>query len=270
MLHKCKWKLEKDNLYLTEMFQTHLLKKFLEKEEVLATWVDELHLHRATEATISSKSILRKENVYFSELRFKSAKLVLEKQKVSTVYSKGSKKSIIQGYCQEGIFTFYRDDIVLKDNKVCIKGSDVLVPYLEKDINAMLKKSNKGGIDLNIVDMRKVLKKASKVTYLCDVVSQTKYMNTDINCILDRIKVITDESSANYLVHLDMEAGFNFEVVKEFMECMYDICDDGHVLVGCNERKKKKLSNKKKDIFDEQDEVKPYLVLKVLIGVLSE
>ncbi|MBA1420973.1 MAG: hypothetical protein FAF03_09025 [Epsilonproteobacteria bacterium] len=143
----------------------------------------------------------------------------------------------------------------------------MLVPYLEKDINAMLKKSNKGGIDLNIADMRKVLKKASKVTYLCDVVSQTKYMNIDINRILDRVKVITDKSPSNYLVHLDMEAGFNFEVVKEFIECMYDMCDDGHVLVGCNERKKKKLSKKKEDVFYEQDEVKPYVVLKILMGV---
>jgi hypothetical protein len=268
MMHKCKWKIEKDNLYLTEMFQTHLLKKFVEKEEVLATWVDELLLHKATEIIISSKNILRKENIYYSELRFKGAKLLGNKQKVSTIYPKGSKKSTIQGHCQEGIFTFDREDIICDNKNLTIKGRDEIISYLEQDINDMLKKSHKG-INLNIVDMKNVLKKSTQVTYLCEgfFLGNKKQMATDINEIFDRINIVTKKRRVNYLVHIDIDKGFPFDIVKNFMERMLDICDDCYCLIGFNEHKKIKGSKKKKDIFEELDEVKPCVVFKVLMGV---
>ena len=266
-LHKCKWKIEKDNLYLTEMFQTHLLKKFLDDEEILATWVDKLLLHRATEIIISSKSILRKENIYYSELRFQDAKLLSTKPKVSTKYVREVGNKYLFGDMPLGVFTFDMKDIFFTDENLHIEGDDTLIPFLGKEINAMLKKNNKGGIELNIVDMRKILKKTSKVTYLCDVVSSTEHMNADINRILDKVNLIRDELPTNYLVHIDTEAGFNAEVVKEFMERMYDMCDDGYIFIGCSERKKRKISKKKEDALDEADEMKPYMGLKVLMGV---
>jgi len=267
MLHKCKWKIEKDKLYLTEMFQTQLLKKFVEKEKILATWVDKLLLHRATEIIISSKSILKKENIYYTELHFQDAKLLSKKPKVSTKYVREVGNKYLLGHMPLGVFTFDREDIFFTDENLHIKGDDTLIPFLEKEINAMVKKNNKGGIDLNSVDMRKVLKKTSKVTYLCDVVSTTEHMNADIHRMLDRINIIRDELPANCLVHIDTEVGFNTEVVKEFMECMYDMCDDSYIFIGCNERKKRKISKKKEDVFYEVDEMKPYMVLKVLMGV---
>ena len=267
MLHKCKWKIEKDKLYLTEIFQIHLLKKFVEKEEILATWVDKLLLHRATEIIITSKSILRKENIYYTELHFQDAKLLSKKPKVSTKYVREVGNKYLLGHIPLGIFTFERKDIFFTDENLHIKGEDGLIPFLEKEINAMLKNTNKGGIDLNSADMRKVLKKTSKVTYLCDVVSTTEHMNADINRILDNVNLIRDELPTNYLVHIDTEAGISSEVVKEFMERMYDMCDDSYIFIGCNERKKQKISKKKEDVFYDVDKVKPYMVLKVLIGV---
>jgi len=266
MLHKCKWEVRENRLYLTEMFQTHLLRKFTDSEEVLATWVDKLLFHRVTEMILSSKSILRKENVYYTELRFKNAQLLAKKLKVSTAYGKDMEIRGIFEATQLGIFTFDREDIFLKDKKLIIKGDDELIPHLQKDINAMLKKSHKG-INLNMEDMKTVLQKASKVTYLCDVVSKNKNMNNVINRILDRVKVITDASSVNYLVYIDMDEGFDFEVMKAFMERMYDMCDDSHVIIGFNERKKKKKPKKKEDIFDERDEVPSHVFIKVLMGV---
>ena len=267
MIHKCKWKIEKDKLYLTEMFQIQLLKKFLDDEEILATWVDKLLLHRATEIIISSKSILRKENIYYTEFHFQDAKLLSKKPKISTKYVREVGNKYRLGHMPLGVFTFDRKDIFFTAENLHIKGEDGLIPFLEKEINSMLKKNNKGGIELNIEDMRKVLKQTSKVTYLCDVISTTTHMNADIHRILDRINIIRDELPANCLVHIDTEVGFNTEVVKEFMERMYDMCDDGYIFIGCNERKKRKISKKKEDIFFEVDEVKPYMVLKVLMGV---
>ena len=270
MMHKCKWKIKKERLYLTEMFQTHLLKKFLNQEEVLAIWVDKLFLHRATETIISSKSILRKENIYYHELRFKSAKLLGKKPKVSTVYPKGSKKSIIKGHSQEGIFTFDRDDIVLKNKLICLKGTDVLLPYLEEDINDMLLTSYKG-ISLSMKDVNEVLQNASVVTYMCEsIVFNAKYrkvMQDNIDEIINKIKVITDGKEVNYLVHIDMDEKFDFEIVKEFMERMYDMADENQVLIGLNEHKKKKISKRKMDIFDDYDEVPLHAFVKVLMGV---
>ena len=267
MLHKCKWKIEKDKLYLSEMFQAHLLKKFVDGEEILATWVNKLLLHRATEIIISSKSILRKENIYYTELHFQDAKLLSKKPKVSTKYVREVGNKYLLGHMPLGVFTFGREDIFFTDENLHIKGDDGLIPFLEKEINAMLKKNNKGGIDLISVDMRKVLKKTSKVTYLCDVISITMHMNADINRILDKVNLIRDELPTNYLVHIDTEVGFNTEVVKEFMECMYDMCEDSYIFIGCNECKKRKTFREKEDVFYEVDEVKPSLVLKVLMGV---
>ena len=270
MLHKCKWKIEKDSLYLTEMFQTHLLKKFLEKEEILATWVDELLLHRATEIIISSKSILRKENIYYSELRFKDAKLLGKKQKLSTMYPKGSQNSIIQGQCQEGIFTFDRDDVVLKNKQIYLKGSDVLLPYLEEDMNAMLLTSHKG-ISLSMKDVNEVVDNAAIVTYMCEsIISNVKHrkvMQNNIDEIINKIKIITDGKEVNYLVHIDMDTGFDFKIVKEFMERMYDMCDESPVIIGFNERKKETISKKKEDVFDEKDEKSSHAFVKILMGV---
>ena len=267
MLHKCKWKIEKDQLYLTEMFQTHLLKKFVEKEEILATWVDKLLLHRATEIIISYKSILKKENIYYIEFHFQDARLLSKKPKVSTKYVRKIGNKYLLGHMSLGVFTLDREDIFFTDENLHIKGEDGLIPFLEKEINAMLKKNNKGGIDLNSVDMRKVLKQTSKVTYFCDIVSRTVHMNADINRILYKVNLIRDELPTNYLVHIDTEAGFNFELLKEFMERMYDMCDDGYIFIGCNEHKKRKISKKKEDVFFEVDEVKPYMVIKILMGV---
>ena len=270
MMHKCKWKIKKERLYFTEMFQTHLLKKFLNQEEVLATWVDKLLLHRATETIISSKSILRKENIYYIELHFKDAKLLRKNQKVSTMYPKGFKKSIIKGYSQEGIYTFDRDDVALNDKQICLKGSDVLIPYLEVDMNDMLLTSHKG-ISLSMKDVNEVVQNVSMVTYLCESIvcnaKHRKVMQDNIDEIINQIKVVTDGKEVNYLVHIDMDEKFDFEIVKEFMERMYDMADENQVLIGFHERKKKKISKRKMDIFDDYDEVPLHAFVKVLMGV---
>jgi len=270
MMHKCKWEVRENRLYLTEMFQTHLLRKFTDSEEVLATWVDKLILHRATETIISSKSILRKENIYYTELCFKNAKLLRKNQKVSTVDFKGYKKTIIKEHCQEGIFTFDRDDVVLKNKKICLKGRDVLLPYLEEDINVMLRTSHKG-ISLSMKDVNEVVENASIVTYLCEsIVCNAKYrkvMQDNIDEIINKIKVMTDGKKVNYLVHIDMDEKFDFEIVKEFMECMYDLGDERQVLIGFNEHKKEKVSKGKEDVFDDCDEVPSEAFIKVFMGV---
>jgi hypothetical protein len=272
MFHTCKWEIRKNKLYLTEMFQSHLLRLFTNKNFMLATWVDKLLLHRATEVLMSSKKDNRKEKLYYSDLRFDNANLVSKKISISSSYTLGMYREINYKGVQEGIFTFDIKDVCLSENLVLFDSNDDLIPYLENDIFGMLKKSNQG-VKLDIKDFSRVLQSSSKVTYVCYELSTHKNRQTmmdNLNSIVDKIDTIVDKKPANYLVHIEIDHNFNFEMVRIFMERLYDLCsDDSTVLMGINEHKKIKLSKKKKKknyMYVKEKKV-PCAVFKIIIGI---
>jgi N-acetylglutamate synthase-like GNAT family acetyltransferase len=170
----------------------------------------------------------------------------------------------------EGIFTFDKKEVFLDKKCVKIDGNDNLIPYLENDINSMLKK-NTHGIELDMKDFSSVMKKSSKVTYVCYGVCTHKnrqVMLDEVNSILDKIDVVVGKISANYLVYIEMEYNFDFDIAKIFMASLYDVSsDDSIVIMGFNEAKKLKLSKKKKNYMNDEEKKVPCVTFKIIIGV---
>ena len=167
---------------------------------------------------------------------------------------------------QNSIFTCDTDCVLVKRTCIKLDYEDENISYIEDEINSMMKKSV-DGIDLCIEDVKTILDKSSKMTYMthsvfCHKNSSKKEMLDAINLIVrDVILISSKKRLVNYLVHIEMHEGFDFSIVKYFMECIYDLCDDSYVLIGTHERKRKE------ELYGESEEVKHQVIAKVLMGI---
>ena len=133
--------------------------------------------------------------------------------------------------------------------------------HLKEEINAMLLKSD-NDINLSMEDVREVLKSASRVMYLCEGISchqnDLDNMRKNIYDIVDRLKILTSGARVNYLIHIDLDEKIDLDMVRFFMDNLYELCeDDATVIFGTN-------TIKRKDIHIEPEVC---MVFKILIGV---
>ena len=117
--------------------------------------------------------------------------------------------------------------------------------HLNEEINAMLLKSH-NDINLSIEDVREVLKCASRVMYFCESIACPQNdlddMRRNIYDIVDRLKVLTSGARVNYLIHIDLDEKIDLDMVRFFMDNLYELCeDDATVIFGTNTTTRKYL-----------------------------
>jgi len=170
---------------------------------------------------------------------------------------------------QNSIFTCDTDCVLVKRTCIKLDYEDENISYIENDINSMMKKSV-DGIDLCIEDFKTILDKSSKMTYMshsifCHKNSSKKEMLDAINLIVrDVILISSKKTLVNYLVHIEIHEKCDFDIVKFFMESLYDESDDSIVLVGFSELKKIESSTTNKVYFDEDKN--PSMIFKICMG----
>ena len=171
---------------------------------------------------------------------------------------------------QKSIFTCDTDCIIMKRDCIKLDYEDENISYIENEINSMMQK-NVDGIDLCIEDFKTVLDKSYKMTYMshsvfCHNNTTKKEMFDAINLIVrDVILFSSKKRLVNYLMHIEMHEKCDFDIVKFFMESLYDESDDDSiVLVGFSESKPIESSTTNKVYFD--GDKNPSMILKICMG----
>ena len=251
MFHRCKWEIRKKKLYLTEMFQSNLLKKLTGKSELEAYWVDKLSIHVATEVPIACKKSLGKEILHRIDIIFRNGKYIGTEQYASTDYGIQIKRMVNYMGAQQGMFTFNKECIALGSDGIKLDCRDKFVRYLENDINSMMKKSV-DGIDLSIEDFQGITTSSPKMMYVCDELclrddltndNKLELMRHFAEAIADKIQIVAGKVPKKYLIQIEIEKNFFFDAIKALIDILdekftassdnyFNFSDDDRFIVG--------------------------------------
>lgn len=271
MFNQCKWEIKKKKLYLTEIFQSNLLKKLTAKSELEVFWVDKLVVYVVTEVPIPSKKSLGKEILHRIDIIFRNGKYIGTEQHASTDYGIQIKRMVNYMGAQQGMFTFDKECITLGSDGIKLDCGDKFVRYLENDINSMMKKSV-DGIDLSIEDFQDITTSSPKMMYVCDELclrddltndNKLELMRHFAEAIADKIQIVAGKVPTKYLIQIEIEKNFFFDAIKVLIDILdekltassdnyFNFSDDDRFIVGLSSVEEYLPSDKELILIDDK------------------